>query len=218
MAGHPGNRGFTLIEIIVAVALVAILSAAVAPGVLNNIAQGRFARAQSDVQILASAIMRFKSDTGVFPRCAKAANPDTAGNKFDFLASRGGDFPKMGSGSDWSSAAFTNGTVAPGSVEDFTNHLINGSSRTTTSDSLYTRAPQVEDPGSFGFRGGIVSSDPPDPWGHKYICNVAALGEPGQAVWVISAGPDGVISTPVADTGFGASDVLGSDDIGFRIQ
>ena len=44
------NKGFTLIEIIVAVALVAILSAAIAPSVINNIAQGRIARTQSDCQ------------------------------------------------------------------------------------------------------------------------------------------------------------------------
>ena len=49
------HKGFTLIERIVAVALVAILSAAIAPSVLNNIAQGRVARAQSDVQAVAQS-------------------------------------------------------------------------------------------------------------------------------------------------------------------
>ena len=65
------SKAFTLIEIIVAVALVAILSAAIAPSVLNNIAQGRIARATSDVQALASAVTRFRKDTGVYPNRLK---------------------------------------------------------------------------------------------------------------------------------------------------
>jgi prepilin-type N-terminal cleavage/methylation domain-containing protein len=211
------NKGFTLIEIIVAVALVAILSAAIAPSVLNNIAQGRIARTQSDVQALGSAIMRFKSDTGLFPRCAKAAFPDTSGNQVDFLASSTGTFPAMGAGKNWSAATFTNGTVASGCVEDFTSHLITGKSRAST-DSLYARASNPEDPNSFGFRSGLISADQADPWGHKYVANVAALGHTGQAVWVLSAGPNGVMETAVADTGFFASQAVVGDDIGFRLQ
>ena len=53
--------------IIVAVALVAILSAAGAPSVLNNIAQGRVSRAQSDVQTIAGGIMRFRSEVARYP-------------------------------------------------------------------------------------------------------------------------------------------------------
>ena len=172
------NKGFTLIEIIVAVALVAILSAAIAPSVLNNIAQGRIARTQSDVQALGSAIMRFKSDTGLFPRCAKGAWPDTSGNRIDYLASLNGNFPAKTTNAKWfgTSTAFTDGVTTVGSVEDFTNHLINGTSRATTSDSLYDRATNPEDPNSFGFRSGLVSSDQSDPWGNKYICNVAEIG------------------------------------------
>lgn len=210
-------KGFTLIEIIVAVALVAILSAAVAPSVINNIAQGRVARTQSDVQALASAIMRFKSDTGVFPRAAKASLPDTAGNQFDFLASDAGTFPYMSTGCDWSAAALTNGQNSSGSAEDFSSHLVMGKSRSAT-DSLYVRAEKTEDPNSMGFKGGLISADNSDPWGHKYVCNVAALGVAGQVVWVLSAGPDGVISTAVSDTGFNAAEEIVGDDIGFRIQ
>ncbi|MCE5269802.1 prepilin-type N-terminal cleavage/methylation domain-containing protein [bacterium] len=212
------NKGFTLIEIIVAVALVAILSAAIAPSVLNNIAQGRIARTQSDVQALGSAVMRFKSDTGKFPRLAAAAKADTAGNSVDFLASSIGTFPQTGGNNLWSGGSLTNGVTTTGSCEDFAHHLIMGISRATTSDSLYVRAANIEDPNSFGFRSGLISADQADPWGHKYMSNVKALGVTGQAVWVISAGPNGVMETAVNDTGCYAASAVGGDDIGFRLQ
>jgi len=223
------NKGFTLIEIIVAVALVAILSAAIAPSVLNNIAQGRIARTQSDVQALGSAIMRFKSDTGVFPRLvqpsassASVGVPDTIGNRFDFLASLSGTWPTRASNRQWGSASLTLPTdftnvKGSGSTQDFTSHLIIGKSRAST-DSLYVRAVNPEDPNSFGFRSGLISADQADPWGHKYLCNVRALGATSEAVWVISAGPNGVMETTVNDTGCQASPTVLGDDIGFRLQ
>ena len=83
------TRGFTLIEIIVAVALVAILSAAIAPNVLNNIAQGRLTRAKSDVQSIAQAIQMFKNDVGAYPNRAQPGDGNDPTPIFQFLASRG---------------------------------------------------------------------------------------------------------------------------------
>ncbi len=55
----------------------------------------------------------------------------------------------------------------------------------------------------------------PDPWGNRYIVNVGArVG--GEAVWVISAGPDGVIETPYRQPP--ATARLAGDDVGVRIK
>lgn len=217
------SKGFTLIEIIVAVALVAILSAAIAPSVLNNIAQGRVARAQSDVQAIAQGIMKFKSEVGVFPRLVFGASPDSSGASFDYLGSGGtiASFPTMETDAKWAAGAvFTQEAVSAGSIEDITSHLIFGASRATTADSLYPRVPagKGDDPTVVGFRSGVISSDPLDPWGNSYMVNVAPLGEPGQPVWVISAGPNGLLQTAVSDSGWFAANNLEGDDIGFRIQ
>ena len=215
------SKGFTLVEIIVAVALVAILSAAIAPSVLNNIAQGRVSRASSDVQAIAQAVMRFKNDTGYFPNLVFPSNTDSdsASQKFDYLASVEGDFAAAASGVNWPGAAatFSEGASTDGSTQDITSHLILGKARGST-DSLYTRAEKPEDPASIGFRGGLLNADPQDPWRHKYVCNVAGLGWSGQAIWVISAGPNGIIETNIALNGTGAAQSLTGDDIGFRIQ
>ncbi len=221
------NKGFTLIEIIVAVALVAILSAAIAPSVLNNIAMGRVARAMSDVQAISQGVMKFKGDTGLFPRLANGASKDTIGAAFDFLGSGGSEaiakFPSRAANAKWggTNTDFTDGLTTNGAIEDLSHHLILGTSRIMgTMDSVYVRVPagKEEDPTAVGFRTGVISSDPFDPWGNAYMVNVAPLGKAGQPVWVISAGPNGLLETTVSDTGYFAAEILTGDDIGFRIQ
>ena len=59
--------GFTLIEILVAVAILAILSAALSPLVIKYVNDGRRARTLSDAQAIAQAIEQFHLDTGLWP-------------------------------------------------------------------------------------------------------------------------------------------------------
>jgi prepilin-type N-terminal cleavage/methylation domain-containing protein len=211
------SKGFTLIEIIVAVALVAILSAAVAPSVLNNIAQGRVSRTQSDVQAIASAVMRFKTEVGKYPRLNKPAHPDTVGEAFDFLVTNTTSFPTLAAGAVWPTGAVAG--IGSGSAQTIQAHLINGvNDLNAVLADTYVRAVNAADPTEIGFRSGYVSSDPTDPWGNAYLINVAALGAVGQVVWVISAGPNGVLETVVDVSGTGAAETTANDDIGFRVQ
>jgi hypothetical protein len=55
-----------------------------------------------------------------------------------------------------------------------------------------------------------------DPWGNAYIVNLAASREGNTAVWVLSAGPDGVIQTPFRQPGPGAAP--SGDDRATRLQ
>ncbi len=59
--------GFTLVEILVAVAILAILSATLSPLVLKYINDGRRARALSDAQTIGQAILQFQLDNGIWP-------------------------------------------------------------------------------------------------------------------------------------------------------
>ena len=244
------SKAFTLIEIIVAVALVAILSAAIAPSVLNNIAQGRISRAHSDVQALAAAIMKFRAEVGKYPN-HKAPEfdpllPAASEETIIFLASRGpitmvaadngitdGRWATDRTGGDgvvpnnvtpnWDE--FGSAGFVSGDCEDFNSHLMLGRSLATT-NNLYDRVKegQERNPTLAGFRSGIITSDPVDPWGYRYMCNVAGLGkrigatEALENVWVISAGPNKLFETTVLATGLGATEVLGGDDIGIKIQ
>jgi hypothetical protein len=66
-----------------------------------------------------------------------------------------------------------------------------------------------------------------DPWGHRYIVNIGLIdpspgshtstGEPKSAVWVLSAGPNGIIDTPFNQP-LTPTVTTGGDDIGYRIQ
>jgi hypothetical protein len=80
----------------------------------------------------------------------------------------------------------------------------------------------------FGWNGPYFSSEiAADPWGNRYVVNVALIdlspgaatanGQPKMAVWVLSAGPNGIIETPFAASILAAAQP-GGDDIGTRIQ
>ena len=69
MHRNQGRRqsGFTLVEILVAVAILAIMSAALTPLVVKYVNDGRRARAMSDSQAIGQAILAFQLDTGLWP-------------------------------------------------------------------------------------------------------------------------------------------------------
>ncbi len=61
------NRGFTLLEIMVVVAIIAIMSTVVVVSLIGNVDEARVARAKSDVQSLASALQLYKLDNFTYP-------------------------------------------------------------------------------------------------------------------------------------------------------
>jgi len=60
-------RGFTLIEIVVAVAILAILSSVVAIKVIGNVDTAQIAKAKSDIQSLSSALNMYKLNNFHYP-------------------------------------------------------------------------------------------------------------------------------------------------------
>ena len=60
-------RGFTLIEIVIAVAILAVLAAVVMPRVIGRVDEARVARAKSDVQALSTALNLYKLDNFNYP-------------------------------------------------------------------------------------------------------------------------------------------------------
>jgi general secretion pathway protein G len=61
------KSGFTLIEILVVVVILAILAAVVVPNVIHKIGEGRISAAISDISSFKTALQLYSVDTGQFP-------------------------------------------------------------------------------------------------------------------------------------------------------
>jgi general secretion pathway protein G len=88
-------RGFTLIEIMIVMAIVGTLSAIAAPNYLKYIAKGRIALAISDIRIIEKEIMAYSIDTGELPDSLSDLTngniTDPWGNSYQYLRIDGGD-------------------------------------------------------------------------------------------------------------------------------
>ena len=65
------NRGFTLLEIIVVVAIIAILASYIAPKVAGRVDDARISKAKSDIRVLESSLELYKLDNFVYPSSAQ---------------------------------------------------------------------------------------------------------------------------------------------------
>jgi len=61
------QKGFTLLEVLVAVSIVAVLAAAVAPTVFQHVKESRVAKAKNDEKAIGEALVRFRSDMDTWP-------------------------------------------------------------------------------------------------------------------------------------------------------
>jgi len=181
-------HGFTLIEIIVILAVISILVAILTPTVLKYLDEARSDRAQNDVGNISAMLNDLIKDTGQFPGAH-------LGTGKTFLCSG-------------------TGTIAGGSFggtttncENLENHLVTNSpgNATTTDDYPST--------GKFRWKGPYITNLSEDPWGNAYEINASTLvGGNTSVTWVISAGPNGTFDTsPTATT-------ISGDDIGVRIK
>ncbi|MCP4549877.1 MAG: prepilin-type N-terminal cleavage/methylation domain-containing protein [bacterium] len=213
---HP-NRGFTLIEVIIAVALVAIMAVTVAPPLVQNIKMGKVTRAQSDAQTIGNAVLTFYKDVGEWP----VVMPDGRyAYKLLGNASMGGGNSGVPRG--------TNTIAGSGSWDDngrsmtLTDVLIRNSSSSVAEFYKTSNKPQ-ETP---GWNGPYLSKVPTDPWGNPYAVNIrwsrSAIAGSNTADYdkhnllVVSAGPNKIFETSLSANV--ENEQLGGDDVGFIFQ
>lgn len=67
LAGRRDQRGFTLIEILVVVAIIAIFATVVALNVSGEVPKAKVTKAKSDISAIESALDQYKMDNSVYP-------------------------------------------------------------------------------------------------------------------------------------------------------
>ncbi len=203
-----GSGGFTLIELTVVLAVLVTLALVLTPSITNFINDSRVARTKADTQTIAAAMVQFYKDNGFFPQwsAANAGGPGLPASLVDLLVGPG-NVPTVAAANTW-----TTGTTD------------------TMADQLLANAPAYtlkNATAAYGWNGPYLSNSiSADAWNNRYMINVGlidttqgtqtALGATKQAVWVISAGANGIIETAYSQDMTTA--VLGGDDIGVRIQ
>jgi prepilin-type N-terminal cleavage/methylation domain-containing protein len=60
-------RGLSLVELVIVIAVIAILAAALVPIILNQVERTRYANEKRGITELAKALRRFKTDVGMWP-------------------------------------------------------------------------------------------------------------------------------------------------------
>ena len=184
------TKGFTLIEIIVILAVISILVAILTPTVLKYIDEARGDRAQNDVKNISAMLNDLIKDTGKFPgdKLNTAVTGDT------FLCGPG----TVGQ-AGWGSST---------TCQDLANHLVTNSPGDTVTTDDYPSGS-----GKFRWKGPYITNLSEDPWGNAYQINASTLvGGNTSVTWVISAGPDAIFQTSVSST------TLSGDDVGVRIK
>jgi prepilin-type N-terminal cleavage/methylation domain-containing protein len=189
------TKGFTLIELAVVLAIIAVLAAVLTPLVTGYLDQARIARAQADVRTIADALKLHQRDTGRYPIYNASGYPSTVSDGTKTVLGGPGTNPTETE--NWGNLATT--TLATTTLEAW----INGNYTAVSTTNVFPKA---------AFRGPYVAAIESDPWGNKYLLNAANLNSATNHAFVISGGPNGALDTARDQTATTALTV-GTDDI-----
>ena len=185
-------RGFTLLEMVVVLAVIAILAAVLTPIITSYVDRARVNAASTDLKSIAAAIIQFNTDTRVWPIYAGTFT-DAAGTVEEVMQTTGID-GTVGSGTGWA-------LTTAGDLDDPLN-------RNTL--ALPTTGPRA-------WKGAYLQLAP-DPWGTRYYLTARNL-KPGStsAGYVLSAGQNQTIETIYSQPQGGIL-AIGGDDMVVRIK
>ena len=207
MSTYPrAEKGFTLIEAAVAIAVVAILSGIIVPLVVKNLQDSQNARAKNDVQVIAAAVASQIKDTGCRPSAAGPGGADGAGS------------------ATWNSGGSAPTGYTLSASNTFTN-LFTFAKGTALADTMFGTAVNTE----FSYKGPYLANDvaaKSDPWGSCYFIlgyNAANQTNNGP-IWVVCGGSDKAVLAANVTAGSGGGPAVWDtsttsiDDIVVRVN
>lgn len=174
------SKGFTLIELAVVLAIIAVLAAILTPMVTGYIDQARVARATADAKTVSQAVTLYRRDTGVYPIFSSLANSRTGTTNASALVGPGTE-PTL-TGTSYTAAWTTILTTTTLAVTQL-NTALTG---LTVNDT---------NPAHVSYRGPYIGALDTDPWGNYYVVTANNLASSTNRAFVVSAGPNGILET-----------------------
>ncbi len=197
------TKGFTLIEMVVVLAVISILVAILVPTIAKNIQDAKIARAQNEEQVIVASVMSLFKDTGKWPY-TNANGP--AGNASRLLSGETTDPVPAGAAAGAGTGAANWGSLGP--VKRLYDFLYYNNPDDDTGPVNQNQAGQdYPTTGDFRWRGPYIDKRAYlDPWGNQYVVsaryfpgNTLPGSTAGHQVLILSAGPDNLWSTPFDD-------------------
>jgi len=212
-----GEKGFTLLEIIVVLAVIGALAAILSPVVFRYIDDANRARAQADANTIAAAVQQMYKDTGRWPAYAAGTGALT-------FASTDADVLSSNTACDGSDDVTTLDTTEPVDSTTGSTWALGADLCDSLTRQLITNASSYTTTGNRAWKGPYLDTVPAlDPWGRSYLVNIknANPNEEGPTtqkwVVVISAGPDGNLDT-AANTVVNTNPAVAGDDVVARVK
>jgi len=210
-------KGFTLLEIIVVLAVIGALAAILSPMIFRYIDDANRGRAQSDANTIAGAVNQMYKDTGrwAFYKTGTGAISRNSTDDAAILTSSAG----CNAAAPAAMACDTTAPVTGTGWGDFSTVKAH-----SLASQLIENDPAYSASGSRAWKGPYLDAVPAlDPWGRSYLVNIgnANPNEEGPTtqkwVVVISAGPDGNIDT-TGNTVVNANPAVAGDDVVARVK
>lgn len=200
------RKGFTLIEMVVVLAVIAILAAILFPTIAKHITDSKVTRATNEGQVITAAVMMLYKDTGKWPSTNAepvVANGGPSGRVDRVLSGMPTDPVATGTAPGARTGAASWGTY--GTTKPLYDYLFFNNPDADTGSTNQNQAGQDYPlTGEFAWKGPYLDKQAyVDPWGNQYV--ISARYFPGGAasgaktVLILSAGKDAVWSTPYAD-------------------
>jgi prepilin-type N-terminal cleavage/methylation domain-containing protein len=196
------SKGFTLLEVAVVLAIIAILAAILTPIATSYIDQARVTRANSDVKKISQSYLLYLRDTGFYP--VFVAGAQVAGNPSQ-SCQVSGTTPVLPSGgtnhAGWATDCSTAGDI--GLIQNYVNLNTLGLSTNQTASGTAFRGPYLD---------GLAATDP---WSQPYVVNSKYLSSNDKLNWAfaVSGGPNGQLDTDPSQLKSAGVLVTSSDDI-----
>ncbi len=212
------RQGFTLIEIVIAVAIVAIFAAALTPMVFRHLEEAKISKAQNETEVIATAVLCYHKDVGAWPYTNATANNRPSGNEVARVVSSSAVAPDAGpnaapGATNWASYGVTK-QLGDYLYYNNADADIGANGANTVNEDWPTSGPGA-------WRGPYIDRYTlNDPWGHAYVINARFFpggsynGTVRHKVFVLSPGPNGKWETGANNAD---PEEISGDDIGTLI-